>query len=73
MSTFVASTRNASMFEGRGEGRNGRSSRVGNQTLQQRHENWQQHEVLAFIKCKHCEHVAQKEMVDPRTHMGPTM
>jgi hypothetical protein len=30
-------------------------------------------EVLAFIKCKHCEHVAQKEMVDPRMHMGPTM
>jgi len=71
MNTFVASTQNASMFEGKGE--SGRPSRVGNQTIQQRHENWQQHEVLAFIKCKHCEHATQKEMVDPRMHMGPTM
>jgi len=57
------------MSEGGGEGRSGRSSRVGNQTPQQRHENWEQHEVLTFIKCKHHEHAAQKEMVDPRAHM----
>jgi hypothetical protein len=36
------------------------------------HGNLEQNEVLAFIKCKHMEHVAQKQLIDPRAHRVPT-
>jgi hypothetical protein len=41
-----------------------------NATLQ-RHDNWEQHEILVFLKCKYDEHAIQKAFMDPRTHMIP--
>ncbi len=35
------------------------------------HDNWEQHEILKFIKYKHDEHATQKALVDPRAHMIP--
>jgi hypothetical protein len=43
----------------------------GSQATPQMHGNWEQNEVLVFVKCKHLEHVAQKQLIDPRTHMVP--
>lgn len=35
----------------------------------QREGNWDHNKVMAFIKCKHVEHVVQKELQDPHTHI----
>ncbi len=32
--------------------------------MRHRHGNWEQVEVMALIKCKHIEHVTQKELMD---------
>jgi hypothetical protein len=45
-----------------------RGSNTSNATRQQ-HDNWEQHKILAFIKCKHDEHATQKAFVDPKTHI----
>jgi hypothetical protein len=59
-----------SNFVGRGKGvlKGGPND---NMNAQQCQTNWEYSEVHAFIKCKEVEYIAQKELVNPRTHMVP--
>lgn len=47
-----------------------KGSNTSNATCQQ-HDNREQCEILAFIKCNFDEHATQKALVDPRAHMIP--
>jgi hypothetical protein len=53
----------------------GGSTTKGSNTSSAMHQwdnSWEQHEILAFIKCNFDEHVIQKALVDLRAHMIPT-
>lgn len=55
------------MFMGRG--RKKELLRNKNQSLQQRHWNYDHNEVLALIKSKRLHHMTQKELINPKAHM----
>ncbi len=50
----------------------GSSKASGSQATRQMHGNLEQNEDSAFIKYKHLEHGAQKQLIDPRAHRVPT-